>query len=131
MLVLEAANAVAIPAWAALRLPSGVDVPIGQLLAALIGLVLAPLAVGIGLRAWRGPRVQRWSGPLVRLSNLLVLLIVVLVLARYAGDIGSAARNGVAAVAAISVAVALVAGWTAAASSDTTLRVVVAPVSAI
>jgi bile acid:Na+ symporter, BASS family len=131
VLVLEAANAVAIPVWAALLLPSDVNVPIGQLLATLIGLVLAPLAVGIGLRAWRGPQLQRWSAPLARLANLLVLVIVVLVLARYAGDLGRAARDGVVAVAVITVAVALVAGWTAAASSDTPLRIVVALVSAI
>ncbi len=43
VVVLEAANTVAIPAWVAWLLPPGVLVPFGQLIAALAVLVLAPL----------------------------------------------------------------------------------------
>ena len=84
VVVLEAANAVAIPAWVAWLLPPGVLVPFGQLIAALAVLVLAPLGVGVGLRAWRGRGVERWSAPLATLSNLLVLLVIILVVIRYA-----------------------------------------------
>jgi BASS family bile acid:Na+ symporter len=129
VVVLEAANAVAIPAWVALLLPPGVRVPFGQLLAALVILVLAPLAVGVGLRSWRGRRVQGWPSPLATLSNLLVLLVVILVLIRYWGDLVEAVTNGVAAVAAITTIAALALGWTVARSSG--LRVVVALVTGI
>ena len=130
VVVLEAANAAAIPVWVALLLPAGVVVPFGQLITALVILVLAPLGVGIGLRAWRGHRVERWSAPLATLSNVLVLLIVMLVIIRYGGDVVEAATEGVAAVAAITVVAALVVGWTVAAWSGE-LRIVVALVTAI
>lgn len=60
----------------------------------------------------------------------LVLLIVVLVLIRYGDDVADAAINGVAAVAAVSVVVAMAARWIVAASSDGS-GVVVALVTAI
>ena len=115
VIVLEAANAVAVPVWVALLLPAGVAVPFGQLIVALVLLVLAPLGIGVGLRAWRGRDVERWSAPLATGSQPLVLLIVVLVLIRYGDDIADAAANGVAAVAAITVVVALSVGWIVAA----------------
>ena len=37
-------------------------------------LVLAPLGVGVGLRPWRGPSVERWSALRATGSNPLVLL---------------------------------------------------------
>ena len=130
VVVLEAANMVAIPAWVAWLLPPGVVVPFGQLIAALAVLVLAPLGVGVGLRAWRGRRVERWSASLATLSNLLVLLVIILVVIRYAGDVVEAVTNGVAPVAAITVIAALALGW-AVAGPSAGLRVVGALVTGI
>lgn len=64
------------------------------------------------------------------LSNLLVLLIVVLVLIQYGHNVVDTLTNGVAAVAAITVVLALVAGWTAV-SSRSGLRIVVAVITAV
>jgi predicted Na+-dependent transporter len=79
---------------------------------------------------WRGPGVQRWSTPLATVSNLLVLFIIVLVLIRYSDDIADSAGNGVVAVAVITVAAALGAGWAIGAPYPG-LPVVVALVTAI
>ena len=130
VVVLETANAVAIPAWVAWLLPPGLLVPFGQLIAALAVFVLAPLGVGVGLRAWRGHGVERWSAPLATLSNLLVLLVIILVVIRYGSDVVEAVTNGVAPVAAITVIAALALGWTVAGPSAE-LRVVVALVTGI
>jgi predicted Na+-dependent transporter len=92
--------------------------------------VLAPLLIGIAIRMWRGPGVQRWSTPLATASNLLVLFIIVLVLIRYSDDVADSAGRGVVAVAAITVVAALGAGWTIGAPYPG-LRVVVALVTAI
>ena len=51
VVVLEAANAVAIPVWVALLLPPGVQVSLGPVVRTLLLLVLAPLAVGMAIRA--------------------------------------------------------------------------------
>jgi len=130
VVVLEAANAAAIPVWVALLLPAGVVLSLGQLIVTLVALVLAPLLIGIAIRMWRGPGVQRWSTPLATASNLLVLFIIVLVLIRYSDDVADSAGRGVVAVAAITVVAALGAGWTIGAPYPG-LRVVVALVTAI
>ena len=51
VVVLEAANVVAIPVWVALLLPPGVQVPMWPVVRTLLLLVLAPLAVGMAVRA--------------------------------------------------------------------------------
>lgn len=130
VVVLEAANAAAIPVWVALLLPAGVVLSFGQLLAAVVLLVLVPLGVGIAVRTWRGLGVQRWSTPLATASNLFVLMIIVLVIIRYSDDVADSATDGVIAVAAITVVAALGAGWAIAAPYPG-LRIVAALVTAI
>ena len=51
VVVLEVANAVAIPVWVALLMPPWVQVPIWPVVRTLLLLVLAPLAVGMAVRA--------------------------------------------------------------------------------
>ena len=71
VVVLEAANAVAIPIWVALLLPPGVQVPMGPVVRTLLLLILAPLAVGMAIRASRpsiARRLAHWAPPLSTVS---------------------------------------------------------------
>jgi BASS family bile acid:Na+ symporter len=108
--VLEAANAVAIPVWVALVLPPGVQVPIGPVVRTLLLLVLAPLAVGMAIRAFRPATAERlatWAPPL---SSVGLVVVIAVVLARNAGIVAEAfAVVGPAALTA--VLAALVLGW--------------------
>ena len=110
VVVLEAANAVAIPIWVALLLPPGVQVPMGPVVRTLLLLVLAPLAVGMAIRASRpslARRLAHWAPPL---STLGLLVVIVIVLARYAGIVAEAfAAVGPAALTAVLLALLL--GW--------------------
>lgn len=111
VVVLEAVNALAIPLWVVVLLPAGADVSLGPLIVALGVLVLAPLAVGIAIRARWGARVERWAAPLATASSVLVVLLVAAVLMRYRAEVGNAIGHGVAAVAALTVLAALALGW--------------------
>jgi BASS family bile acid:Na+ symporter len=110
VVVLEAANAVAIPVWVALVLPPGVQVPLGPVVRTLLLLVLAPLAVGMAIRASRPAAAERlasWAPPL---SSGGLVVVIAVVLARNAGLVAEAfAVVGPAAVTA--VLAALVLGW--------------------
>lgn len=110
VVVLEAANAVAIPVWVALVLPPGVQVPMGPVVRTLLLFVLAPLAVGMAIRTIRpatAKRLARWAPPL---STLGLLVVISVVLARYVGIVAEAfAVVGPAAVTAVLLALLL--GW--------------------
>jgi BASS family bile acid:Na+ symporter len=110
VVVLEAANAVAIPIWVALLLPPGVQVPMGPVVRTLLLLVLAPLAVGMAIRPSRpsiARRLAHWAAPL---STLGLVVVIVIVLARYAGIVAEAfAAVGPAALTAVLLALLL--GW--------------------
>lgn len=130
VLVLEAANVIVVPAWAVLLLPSGVAVPVGQVIATLVLLVLVPLAAGMGVRALRGRTVERWSKPLAALSSLLVLVIIAVVLARDGHYVVAAVGDEVATVAALTVLAALVVGWVVG-GPEREYRIVVALVTGV
>jgi bile acid:Na+ symporter, BASS family len=110
VVVLEAANAVAIPIWVALLLPPGVQVPMGPVVRTLLLLVLAPLAVGMAIGASRpslARRLAHWAAPL---STLGLGVVMVIVLARYGGLVAEAfAGVGPAALTAVLLALGL--GW--------------------
>lgn len=84
VVVLEAANVVAIPVWVALLLPPGVQVPMWPVVRTLLLLVLAPLAVGMAVRARRPPTAARLAPLAARLSTVGLLVVIAIVLARYA-----------------------------------------------
>ncbi|HEY7011095.1 MAG TPA: bile acid:sodium symporter [Jatrophihabitantaceae bacterium] len=113
VVVFEAANVVVIPVWAAILLPSGTHVSLAAVVATLLLLVVAPLAVGVAVRARWGPWVQRWAPPLATLSSALVVVVVVAVLVHYGSNVIDATEHGAAAVAAITVLAALGLGWAA------------------
>ena len=110
VVVLEAANALAIPVWAALLLPPGVHASMRPVVATLLLLVLAPLLVGMAFRA-RWPamalRLARWAPPL---STVGLLVVIIILLWRYARIVADAfAAVGPAAM--IGVLLALASGW--------------------
>ena len=110
VVVLEAANAVAIPVWVALLMPPGVQVPMWPVVRTLLLLVLAPLAVGMVVRARRPPTaaaLAQWAAPL---STGGLLVVIAVVLARYARIVVDAfAAVGPAALTAVLLALLL--GW--------------------
>ena len=110
VVVLELLNAIAIPVWVALLLPAGVRLSPGQLLVALVGLLVAPVVVGVVLSRWR-KGLDRFAGPLARVANLLVVVIIALSIARYHRQFSTTFTSPVVAVAALSTLFALGAGW--------------------
>jgi BASS family bile acid:Na+ symporter len=130
VVVLEAANAVVIPVWFAVLLPAGVHVSLGSLIVTLVLLVLAPLAVGLAIRARRGMVVQRWSPVLATISSLLVVVLVATVLVRYGSETVKAIKQGAATVAGLTVLTALAAGWVVG-RPKRTLRIAVAMVTGV
>jgi BASS family bile acid:Na+ symporter len=110
VVVLEAANAVAIPAWVALLLPPGAHVPLWPVARTLLLLVLAPLAVGMAVRARRPLAAVRLAGWAVPLSTVGLLVVIAVVLARQA-DIVVDAFAAVGPAAVTAVLLALLLGW--------------------
>lgn len=109
VVVLEATNAVAIPVWVALLLP-GVHVPLWPVARTLLLLVLAPLAVGMAVRARRPLAAVRLAGWAAPLSTVGLLVVIAVVLARNAPIVVDAfAAVGPAAVTAVLLALLL--GW--------------------
>ena len=110
VVVLEAANAVAIPVWVALLMPPGVQVPMWPVVRTLLLLVLAPLAVGMAVRARRPPTAARLAQLAVPLSTIGLLGVIAIVLARYA-HIVLDAFGAVGPAAVTAVLLALLLGW--------------------
>jgi BASS family bile acid:Na+ symporter len=110
VVVLEAANAVAIPVWVALLMPPGVQVPMWPIVRTLLLLVLAPLAVGMAVRARRPPTAARLAQLAVPLSTFGLLVVIAIVLARYARIVLDA-FGAVGPAALTAVLLALLLGW--------------------
>jgi bile acid:Na+ symporter, BASS family len=110
VVVLEAANVVAIPVWVALLMPPGVQVPMWPVVRTLLLLVLAPLAVGMAVRARRPPTAARLAQLAAPLSTVGLLVVIAIVLARYARIVLDAfVAVGPAALTAVLLALLL--GW--------------------
>jgi bile acid:Na+ symporter, BASS family len=111
VVLLEAANAFAIPIWVALVMPAGAKVPLGPVVTILVTLVLLPLSIG-GVAKTTAPRiVSRWVPPLTRFSTVGIVLVVAILLARNLERLLEAFGSGVALVAlALAVASAAL-GW--------------------
>lgn len=69
------------PLTVALALDAAAGVDVDDLLLPMVGTLvafqLAPLAAGAGIRWWRPARADRWAGPALRVSNLLLLTVIV------------------------------------------------------
>jgi BASS family bile acid:Na+ symporter len=113
VLVLELANLVAIPFWAAVLLPDGTDVSPLDVLATLLVMVAAPFACGIACRRIAPGLAARLPGPLTLASNAGFVAVVAIVLARDADAVVESADERVPLVAAVAVAASLTLGWLA------------------
>jgi BASS family bile acid:Na+ symporter len=110
VVVLEAANAVAIPVWVALLMPPGVQVPMWPVVRTLLLLVLAPLAVGMAVRARRPATAALLAQLAAPLSTIGLLVVIAIVLARYASIVLDA-FGAVGPAALTAVLLALLLGW--------------------
>jgi BASS family bile acid:Na+ symporter len=121
VVVLELANLVAIPLWAIVLLPDGVDVPVAQMVATLLALVVAPVGAGA---LWRHRSAERGAVHLVRplrvVSVVALAAVVAIVLARDGDALGETFGEQVPIVAALAVAGAFVLGWLAGSGSSPT-----------
>jgi BASS family bile acid:Na+ symporter len=111
VVLLEVANAFAIPIWVALLMPAGVEVSLGPVVTVLLTLVVLPLSIG-GLVKTTAPRIaSRWIGPLTRLSTAGIVLVVAILVARNLALLVEAFGSGVALVALALAAAAAALGW--------------------
>lgn len=120
VLALELANLVAIPFWAAVLLPDGTEVAPLDVLGTLLIMVVAPLAIGMACRRAAPRLAAHLPRPLTLLSNVGLVAVVAIVLARDADKVVDAMGERVPLVAALAVAAALGLGWLAGGSSRAT-----------
>jgi BASS family bile acid:Na+ symporter len=111
--VLEAANALVIPLWVGLLMPSGVEVPLGELVATLAVLVLLPLAVGMLVRARSPGSARRWAPRAIIVSNISLVVVIALVVGLNISTLADAFAAGIVPVIVVTVVFALVLGWLA------------------
>jgi BASS family bile acid:Na+ symporter len=130
VVALELANLVAIPIWAAVLLPAGVDAPVGAMVRTLALGVVAPIVLGSILATVAPTWAARLAPALDRLSTLGLLVVITGVVLRDWPIVLEAAAAGVQIVAAASVLGALAAGWWIGGPSRS-VRVTTALVSAV
>lgn len=113
VIVLELGNLVATPLWAAVLLPSGVEVDTPAIVRTLIVLVVLPLVVGAGIRRLVAARARRLATVCVRVADLGVVVVIAIVLLRDGNAVLEAAGERVPLVAAAAILAALILGWAA------------------
>ena len=111
VVLLEAANAFAIPIWVALVMPGGAEVPLGPVITILVTLVVLPLSIGGAAKAIAPRITARWVAPLTRLSTAGILLVVAILVTRNLGRLLDAFGSGVALVALALTAASAALGW--------------------
>lgn len=73
VVVVQLVNIAAVPLWAG-AVVSGASISIGDIVSNLIALVLAPLAIGLVIRARYFDHATRWQPELVRIANLALVI---------------------------------------------------------
>jgi bile acid:Na+ symporter, BASS family len=111
VVLLEVANAFAIPIWVALLMPSGVEVSLGPVVTILVTLVVLPISIGGVVKAIAPRLASRWVAPLTRLSTAGIVLVVAILVGRNLELLVEAVESGVALVALALAAAAAVLGW--------------------
>jgi predicted Na+-dependent transporter len=76
VVVLQLANLVAVPLWAG-AVVSGASISASSILGDLLLLVLAPLAIGLLIRARYADHAQNWPAELGKISNLALAIALV------------------------------------------------------
>lgn len=110
VVLLEMSNAVAMPLMAAILIPEGVEVPVGNILGTLVVVVVLPVVGGWAVRARYG-RAGGWVKPLTVVTNVTTVVAVAAVVVRYWESIVDGLQAGAGWVALVTVVFALVAGW--------------------
>lgn len=111
VIVLEAANALVVPAWSAVLIQGGGGSVIADMARTLGVLIIAPLVVGGGLRRWAPGAAGRMRPPLRRISDIGLVLVVGFALVRYLPSVTSIVLAGPGIAAALTVVVVLLLGW--------------------
>jgi BASS family bile acid:Na+ symporter len=111
VVLLEVANAFAIPIWVALLMPAGVVVSLGPVVTILVTLVVLPVSIGGVVKAIAPRMASRWVAPLTRLSTAGIVLVVAILVARNLALLLEAFGSGVALVALALAAAAAALGW--------------------
>lgn len=112
--VLEIANLLAIPAWTALLLPATVAVPTDQILVSLIVLIALPLGAAILVRAVAPDSAAALVRPAGLIAGGGLVVIVAATVIRSVDGIGDALASGTPVAVMVTLAAALVGGWSAA-----------------
>ena len=120
VLVLGLANLVAIPFWAVVLLAEGTDTAPLDVLGSLLVMVVAPLAIGMACRRAAPRLAAHLPRPLTLGSNVGLVAVVAIVLARDADQVVDAMGERVPLVAVLAIAAALGLGWLAGGSSRAT-----------
>lgn len=113
VIVLELANILVVPFWAALLLPVGVSLPLDGIIRTLVVGVLLPVVVGALVRR-RWPVVAgRLITPASTLSSVGLVAVIGLIVARDGRAVLDVIGTGVTIVTALTLVVTLVGGWLA------------------
>jgi predicted Na+-dependent transporter len=76
VVVLQLVNILAVPFWAG-EVVTGASLSSGKIIGNLLLLVLAPLAVGLAIRARYAKHAESWKDELVRVANLALVIALV------------------------------------------------------
>ena len=128
LIVLQLVNIVAAPLWAK-QIISGATVDLWTILKDLLLLVLAPLAIGLFLRARYPEHAGGWKTGLDKTSNIALVAVVAFGLAANWSVLVDSLGSWILVASAIIVLVYIAAGWVAGRIRDSRSAVTIACVS--
>jgi BASS family bile acid:Na+ symporter len=102
---------VAIPLWSALLMPAGTTVNVLNIATTLVVLVLAPLAIGLVIRARWPEHAQGWAPDANKLSTIMLLLLIALMVVTSWQSIVSIFGAWVIVGGIIAIIISMVAGY--------------------
>ena len=111
VVLLGALNVVFIPLWCALLMPAGTTVDVLNIAVTLVVLVLAPLALGLLIRARWAEHAQEWAPEANKISTLMLLLVIALMVVTSWQSIVSIFGAWVIVGGLIAIAISMVAGY--------------------
>jgi predicted Na+-dependent transporter len=111
VVLLGALNVVFIPLWCALLMPAGTTVDVLNIAVTLVVLVLAPLALGLLIRARWAEHAREWAPEANKISTLMLLLVIALMFVTSWQSIVSILGAWVIVGGLIAIAISMVAGY--------------------
>ena len=111
VVLLGALNVMAIPLWSALLMPAGTTVDALNIAVTLVVFVLAPLALGLLIRARWPQQAKEWAPEANKISTLMLLLVISLMIVTSWQSIVSIFGAWVIAGGIIAIAISMVAGY--------------------